>query len=83
MSQELVGDHFDDSLEIFGFFLETDLEHDGPQNWSWRFQWSQLTSDIRNRLKRLTQIYGRDMKYGKAIPPEDMIMKDNSKCLLQ
>jgi len=46
-----------------------------PQNWSWRFKWSQLTLDIRNQLKKLTQIYGRDLKYGKSIPPENMIMQ--------
>ncbi|CAF1254028.1 unnamed protein product [Rotaria sordida] len=59
-----------------------DMDHNGPQNWSWRFQWSQLTSDIRTRLKKLTQMYGRDLKYGKSIPPDDMVMKD-SKCLIQ
>ena len=59
------------------------MEHDGPQNWSWRFKWSDLTSDIRMRLKRLTQMYGRDLKHGKSIPPGDMIMKDDSKCILQ
>ncbi|CAF5157128.1 unnamed protein product, partial [Rotaria sp. Silwood1] len=48
------------------------MDHNGPQNWSWRFQWSQLTSDIRTRLKTLTQMYGRDLKYGKSIPPDDM-----------
>jgi len=47
-------------------------------NWSWTFQWSQLTSNIKNQLKRYTQIYGRDLIYGKAIPPKDMIMKDDS-----
>ncbi|CAF3977244.1 unnamed protein product, partial [Rotaria sp. Silwood1] len=60
----------------------SDMDHNGPQNWSWRFQWSQLTSDIRTRLKTLTQMYGRDLKYGKSIPPDDMVMKD-SKCLIQ
>ncbi|CAF1030428.1 unnamed protein product [Rotaria sordida] len=54
-----------------------DMDHNGPQNWSWRFQWSQLTSDIRTRLKTFTQMYGRDLKYGKSIPPEDMIMEDS------
>ncbi|CAF3187358.1 unnamed protein product [Rotaria sp. Silwood2] len=60
----------------------SDMDHDGPQNWSWRFQWSQLTSDIRKRLKTFTQMYGRDLKHGKCVPPEDMVMKD-SKCLIQ
>ncbi|CAF1201455.1 unnamed protein product [Adineta steineri] len=63
--------------------IPSDIEHDGPQNWSWRFQWSDLTTDIRNRLTRLTQMYGRDLKYGKSIPPNDMIMKDESKCIVQ
>lgn len=65
------------------FYLESDLECDGPQNWSWRFQWSQLTSDIKNRFKKLTEIYGRDLKYGKSIPPDDMIMKDTKQCIIQ
>jgi hypothetical protein len=30
------------------------------------------------KLKRLTKIYGRDLLYGKSIPPKDMIMKDDS-----
>ncbi|CAF4346299.1 unnamed protein product [Rotaria sordida] len=63
--------------------IASDIEHNGLQNWSWRFEWSQLTSDIRMRLKKLTQMYGRDLKYGKSIPPEDMVMKDDSKCILQ
>ena len=56
MSQEMISDLLYYSLDMFDFFIETDLEHDGPQNGSWRCQWSQLTSDIRNRIKRLTQI---------------------------
>lgn len=54
------------------------MEDDKAQNWSWRFQWSQLTSNIKNELKRLTQIYGRDLLYGKSIPPKNMIMKDDN-----
>ncbi|CAF1480982.1 unnamed protein product [Rotaria sp. Silwood1] len=61
----------------------SDVEYDGPQNWSWRFEWSQLTSDIRMRLKRLTHMYGRDVKYDKAIPSEDMPMKNDARCTLQ
>ncbi|CAF0900499.1 unnamed protein product [Adineta steineri] len=56
---------------------ECSLEKDGRQNWSWRFQWSQLTSDRKNELKRLTIQYGRDLIYGKSIPPKDMIMKND------
>ncbi|CAF1144087.1 unnamed protein product [Rotaria sordida] len=33
--------------------IGSDLEHNCPQNWSWRFEWSQLTSDIRIRLKKI------------------------------
>lgn len=54
------------------------MENSQPQNWSWHFQWSQLTSNIENELKRLTQTYGRDLMYGKAVPPKDMIVKDDS-----
>ncbi|CAF4379542.1 unnamed protein product, partial [Rotaria sp. Silwood2] len=61
----------------------SDVEHNGPQNWSWRFEWSQLTSDTRIRLKKLTQMYGRDLKYGKSIPSEDMAMKNDSRYDLQ
>ncbi len=28
-------------------------------NWRWRFQWEQLTPDLRERLKTLTVLYGR------------------------
>ena len=54
------------------------MENSNPQNWSWRFQWSQLTLPIQTELKRLTQIYGRDLLYRKAIPPKDIIMKNDS-----
>jgi DUF438 domain-containing protein len=59
-------------------YLESSMKNSEPQSWSWRFQWSQLTSNIQNQLKKLTEIYGRDLKYGKSIPPKDMIMKDDS-----
>jgi hypothetical protein len=54
------------------------MEINEPQNWSWRFQWSQLTSNIKNQLEKLTQIYGRHLIYGKSIPPKDMIMNNDS-----
>ncbi|CAF4482563.1 unnamed protein product [Rotaria sp. Silwood2] len=57
---------------------ESDIEYDGPQNWSWRFEWSQLTSNIRIRLKELTQMYGRDLTYDKTISSEDMTLKNDS-----
>ncbi|UJR17733.1 hypothetical protein I4U23_004631 [Adineta vaga] len=60
---------------------ESSMEKSEPQNWSWRFQWSQLTSNIRSELTRLTQIYGRNLLYGKSIPPKDMIMKDDTSFL--
>ena len=41
----MISDLFDYSLDMFQVFLETDLEHDGPQNGSWPCQWSQI--DIR------------------------------------
>lgn len=54
------------------------MESCQPQNWSWRFQWPQITSEIRNQLIKLTEMYGRDLKYGKSIPPEDMIMPSDT-----
>ncbi|CAF4322232.1 unnamed protein product [Rotaria sp. Silwood2] len=62
---------------------ESNIEYDGPQNWSWRFKWSQLTSDIRIRLKELTQMYGRDLTYDKTISLEDMTIKNDSISTLQ
>ena len=54
------------------------MEKDLPQNWSWRFKSSQLTSQIQQQLKRLTILYGRHLTYGKAIPPKDMIKINDS-----
>ncbi|CAF3321892.1 unnamed protein product [Rotaria sp. Silwood2] len=62
---------------------ESNIEYDGPQNWSWRFKWSQLTSDIRIRLKELTQMYRRDLTYDKTISLEDMTIKNDSISTLQ
>ena len=62
---------------------DSSMEESGPQNWSWRFKWSQLTSNIREELKELTEMYGRNLLYGKAIPPKDMIMQDDSSFFLR
>ncbi|CAF1616756.1 unnamed protein product [Adineta ricciae] len=62
---------------------DSSMEENGPQNWSWRFKWSQLTSNIREELKELTEMYGRNLLYGKAIPPKDMIMQGDSSFFLK
>ncbi|CAF1043733.1 unnamed protein product, partial [Didymodactylos carnosus] len=61
----------------------SDPDYDGSQNWAWRFKWSELTTDIRKHLKLMTQLYGRDLPFGKAIAPDDMQMKDDdtTKCI--
>jgi 4-alpha-glucanotransferase len=39
-------------------------------NWGWRFQNEQLTPEIRQRLARLTNVYGRD-RHLLTLPSEE------------
>jgi len=44
----------------FFFILASDPNNDGPQNWTWRFTWSMLRDHFPNKLKRFTNVYGRN-----------------------